>query len=180
MKPTLFALFILTLGLNACQNAKPQLTDKEKAIEASVKYLKANLNDPSSYEQVEALADTAYDMFSMTDEFKTLTAKIDSFRNLASIASDSSNKYNDNPKHIKRIDNLHDSLLLISIAYGDSQTHIYNFIDERTKTYKGTKPIGYDVLITYRAKNKLGATVLNKTLFLVGQTFTVLSAKDAN
>lgn len=183
MKKCITVFLIASALLCSCSQS-PQ----KKAEKLVNNYLMENLHDPSSYESIEYSAlDSIYNIEQnkidalkyyekqLIERYSDTTIISNVLRSISSNNKEAYKIYTSNLSKEKKqyIANIptKDTVLIHQIA--DSIFSIFRLIDKETKSLQ-LNPIfyGYSIEHTYRAKNKLGAKVLDTDIFYLDSTLT--------
>ncbi|NGM63514.1 hypothetical protein G5B30_16515 [Sphingobacterium sp. SGG-5] len=156
----LMPLFIIVFFLFSCSQS-----NESKAQKAVKKYLKENMNDPKSYEDVKwSSVDTVFAPYKGTEKSLVQLYKMDSLiselKKLSILMVTNYDKYKTYYKSTDSILNQH--------------RKEYQLDSANYKEY-----IGYTITHIFRAKNGFGATVLNKNTFTLDKDLKeVISVED--
>lgn len=162
MKKTI--LFLISTTIIACSKSPEQVAQKNIS-----EFIKTKSDDPKSYESVKfGKLDTIYSPFSESLEGKKLQKKIEEYDSVQ-------NNYYfkmDEAKTVAEI-NEYSSLGQKALKQKDS---VISDLDLKSSTYKGNI-IGFSMKHTFRAKNKMGALVLNDCTAILDLEKNVKSVK---
>jgi len=155
------SLISLTLIFASCSS------NENKAQKLIKQYLSENLNDASSYESVEFSGlDSLFSSYMSTPEGEELWKKGGMIGTFHERASELEIELITEKKP-ETIAIYEDSIKI----YKQLATEYETKYNENEKAYKGNFT-GWQMTHKYRAKNKLGATVLESTLFNLDKEFT--------
>ena len=147
---------------------------EKKAQKAIKEELRLTLNDFKSYEPVQfGKLEVASSKYEDEPDYDFYSGKADSYLKVSKEESDKADIYNS--------EYTRDQFILyekISIQLLDSAKHYLDKADS-IKLHFVSKPIGWQITHTFRAKNQLGGLGIHSYLFILNQELTkVIRSKD--
>jgi hypothetical protein len=164
MKKIILVL-VVALALFSCSKSP------EKETQGNiVEYLKANMDDPSSYENVSfGKLDTLHSTYLESKEGIQLKIKEEKLASKMQLLSDEI----DNTESIPRLNEIQKESDKITKERKD----ISDILEKKSIGYKGAVT-GFSMTHKFRGKNKLGAVILTEKRFLLDTKFNVLGTDE--
>lgn len=165
MKKIILGL-VVTLALFSCSKSPD-----EQAKNNIKEYLKTNMDDPSSYENVSfGKLDTLHSSFDESKEGIELRTKDSELSSKLDALSAELDKEDLTMERLNQIQKEDKEITTKRLAINDEQT-------KKSLNYKG--PVnGYAMTHKFRGKNKLGAVILTEKRFLLDTKFNVLGTDE--
>lgn len=164
-------LLLAAVALNSCGPAAPSLSPTQEKVTA---YLKKTLDDPASYQSVrwskqEPFQQKEVDAATARDE----SAEFEQQIALAKIQTESMARLNEIDGVDKATFNRPKKAVAMYVHRADSVKKIVDRLEASTDTTR----LGESIQHTFRAKNKMGALVLDSARFIVKKTGEITVTK---